>query len=356
MQRRWVKVAAGVAAFFIVVIILIPFLVKADTFRPTIEAQLSTALGRRVALGHLSFSLLKGSLVANDISIADDPAFSTSPFLGAKSLQIGVHVAPLLFSHQLRITKLTVDSPAINLIHAQSGAWNFSSFGAGAAATHSSQHPGAIPDLSVGELDITNGTATVSSLPASGAPFVYTGIDLSFQNLSLLKSFPFKLSAKLPGNGSLDLSGTAGPLAQNNADDTPFNATLNLKHFDPVAAGVIDLSKGIAMIVDIDAQLASNGTALTSSGKIQAANLQLTRTATPAPQPVNIDYSIAENLAARTGQVSDIAIHTGSVEAHVTGSFQQTVQAVVLDLHLAAPNLPVDQLVQLLPSFGVSLP
>ena len=202
MQKRWVRIAIAAAAPSFSSFVLIPFLVNADTFRPTIENQLSGALGRKVALGHLSFSLFTGSLVANDISIADDPAFSTSPFVGAKSLHIGVEIGPLLFHRQVRITNLTVDSPTINLIHAQSGAWNFSSIGS-AAASQTPKQESAIPDLTVGEFKIKNGSATVSSVPGNGKPFVYTGINLAVQQLSFLKSFPFQLSAKLPGAGSL---------------------------------------------------------------------------------------------------------------------------------------------------------
>ena len=38
------------------------------------------------------------------------------------------------------------------------------------------------------------------------------------------------------------------------------------------------------------------------------------------------------------------------------GGFQETPQAILLDLHLSAPNLPVDQLEQLLPVVGIHLP
>ncbi len=355
MQKRWVKAVIAVVALVIVVVGLVPFLVNADTFRPMLEDQLSTALGRRIALGHLSFSLLSGSIVAQNISVADDPAFSTSPFIQAKSLYIGVEIVPFLFHHQVRITKLTIDSPAIHLIHAQNGTWNYSSLGRSTTPA-APQQQSAFPDLTVSELKIKNGSATVSSIPATGKPFVYSDIDLAIQQLSFAKSFPFQLSASLPGDGSLKLDGAAGPLAQKDASDTPFRATLQLKHFDPVAAGVIDPSKGISMVLDINSQLASDGTALSSTGKIQAAKLQLARTGSPAPQPVNIDYTISDNLDARTGRVSDIAVHTGSVAVHVTGSYRLTAQAIVLDLRLAAPNLPIDQLEQLLPAFGVRLP
>ena len=354
MHKRWVRIAIAIAVVIVLVVVLVPFFVNADTFRPTIQQELSESLGRRVTLGHLSFSLLRGSLEANNIAIADDPSFSSAPFLQAKVFRIGVEVIPLLFHHQVHITKLIVDSPSINLIHAQNGKWNFSSLAG--ASTSSAQSTTQVPNLTVSQLTISDGSATVSSLPAVGPPFVYNGVNLSVQNFSFLSSFPFTLSAKLPGSGTLALNGNAGPLSQTNAADTPFKAALKLTHFDPVAAGAIPANQGISMLVDLDSQLASNGTTLTSTGKIQATHLQLARTGSPAPQPVNIDYSVAQDLATRAGRVSDLAIHTGSVAAHVTGSYQLTPQATVLNLQLAAPNLPIDQLEQLLPAFGVTLP
>lgn len=355
MQKRWMKVLLAVIALVIVVIALIPFFVNADTFRPMLQEELSSTLGRKVTLGHLSFSLISASLVAKNISIADDPAYSTSPFLQAKLFHIGVEVAPFLFHRKLSITHLTIDSPAIQLIQSQDGKWNFSSIG-GAAPTPASTQPAAIPDLTIGALTISNGSATVSSLPATGKPFVYSKVDLSVHEFSFKKSFPFRLSAELPGQGTLQLDGGAGPLSKKNAADTPFRANLVIKHLDPVAAGLIDPSKGISMVADINSQVESDGTALKSTGRIQAAHLQLARTGSPAPNPVNISYAISDNLDTRTGQVSDLAVHTGSIAVHINGGFRRTPQAVLLDLRLAAPNLPIDQLEQLLPAVGIRLP
>jgi AsmA protein len=355
MNRRWIRVVAVVAAIVIAAILLLPFLINADTFRPILQNQLSEALGRKVTLSHLSFSLFSGSLVANNITIADDAAFSNAPFIAAKSLHIGVKVMPLLFHHQLHVTRLAIDSPAIQLIQNNKGVWNFSSLG-GAAASAPSGQATAIPNFTVGELTISNGSAAVSSLPATGKPFVYSKVNLQLRQFSLASSFPFQLSANLPGDGSLKLSGTAGPLSKKNAADTPFDAALQIKHLDPVAAGLVDAGKGISMTADIDAQIKSDGTTATSNGKISAARLQLARTGSPAPNPVQIDYTVSDNLDARTGQISDLAIHSGSVAVHVTGGFRFTSQNIVLDLRLSAPNLPIDQVEALLPAFGVQLP
>lgn len=356
MKKSWMKIVIAVVALVVAAVVVAPFLVNADTFRPKLEAQLSSALGRKITLGHLSFSLLKGSIVAENISVADDPAFSSTPFLEAKSLYIGVELGPLLFHRQVRITELTVESPSIHLISKENGVWNFSSLGSTATTTPTPPTESAFPDLNVGELKIADGSATLSSLPPIGKPFTYTGINLDIQKFSFIQSFPFKLAATLPGNGSFALEGTAGPVSKANAANTPFKASLEVKNFDPVAAGVVESGKGIAMVVGINAQIESNGTGLTSSGKIQAAKLQLARNGSPAHNPVNIDYAIAHDLEARAGKVTDIAVHTGSVVAHINGGYKLTPEAVVLNLRLAAPNLPIDQLVQLLPAVGVTLP
>ena len=220
MKKPWVKLVAAVAALFLLIVILVPLFVHADSFRPVVEKQLSTALGRQVTLGQLGFSLLSGSLQAHTIAIADDPAFSSSPFLQAKSLEIGVEVSPLLFHRQVHITKLTIDSPSISLLLNQSGKWNFSSLGGASSAP--GQKPSAIPDFTVGELSIKDGSATVSTIPAVRKPFVYSAINLTVKKFSFASSFPFELTADLPASGSLTLKGEGGPLSQTNAADTPF--------------------------------------------------------------------------------------------------------------------------------------
>jgi len=357
MQRRWVKVTLAVAALVMIVVGLIPLLINADTFRPKVEGELTSSLGRKVTLGHLSFSLLSGSLIAEEITVTDDPAFSTKTFLEAKRLHIGIELGAFLFRHLVRITTFTVDSPTIHLIHAQNGTWNFSSLGS-ATARKPAAHPqeSILPALSVGEINIKNGNVIVSSSPAAGKPFVCSNLNLSLQKFSFQNQFPFQLSIKLPGKGSFQINGTAGPVAQKDASNTPFHATFQLNHFDPVAASLIDPSLGYSMVADFNAQLDSNGTDLTSTGKIEAEGLQLARGGSPAPHPVSIDYTISHSLKACTGRVADISIHTGSVAAHVNGSYNVTPQALVLDLHLSAPGLPVDQLEELLPAAGIHLP
>jgi AsmA protein len=352
-----ISILVAVAVLLLLAVLLVPLFVNANTFRPTLETQLSAALGRKVTLGNLSFSVFSGSLVADNISIADDPAFGSKPFLQAQSLRIGVEVAPLLFHRQLLVTSFVADSPSINLVHNARGVWNFSNIGSTAGSrTQNTQQESALPNFTVGQMKVENGTAVVSDVPSTGPPFTYSKLNLSVQQFSFAKAFPFVLSAGLPGGGLLDVKGNAGPVNEKDASETPLGANISVKHFDPVAAGVVQKSQGISMLADITAQVTSDGQTLTSNGAVQATKLQLVADGSPAPSPVDITYTINHNLEARSGQINDLGIHTGPVIVHVNGTYVMKGPQTTLALHLVAPNLPIDQVEALLPAFGVRLP
>jgi AsmA protein len=351
-----ISILVAIAVLLLVAVLLVPLFVNVNTFRPTLETQLSSALGRNVTLGNLSFSVFSRSLVADNISIADDPAFSPKPFLQAQSLHIGVEVAPLVFHKQLLVTSLVADSPSINLVHNAQGTWNFSDIGRTAGSrTQNTQQESALPNLTVGQMRVVNGTATVSDVPLTGSPFVYSKLNLSVDQFSFAKAFPFVLSASLPGGGLLDMKGNAGPVNEKDASETPLGANISLKHFDPVAAGVIPASQGISMLADITAQVVSDGQTLTSNGTASASRLQLVANGAPTPNPVDIAYTIHHNLNGRSGQINDLGIKTGGVTVHINGTYAMNPQTT-LALHLAAPNLPINQVEALLPAAGVRLP
>src|SRR6266851_9023589 len=153
---RIVLIVVGV---LIVLVLIVPFLIPVNQFRPTIEEKASAALARKVQLGNLSLSLITGSLSADNLSIGDDPKFSSSPFLTAKSFNVGVEILPLIFSKNLNITGVTIDTPQVTLLHNPAGVWNFSSLGGAAAKSEAkkpSSGPSAAADLSIAKFVLKN--------------------------------------------------------------------------------------------------------------------------------------------------------------------------------------------------------
>ena len=117
-MKRILKWAGIVVAVLFVAVLAIPFFVNVNDFRPTLESRLTAALGREVKLGKLQLKLLSGEVMADDLSVAEDPNFGTPAFLKASSLHVGVELWPFLLSRKVIVTDLTIDQPQISLVHA----------------------------------------------------------------------------------------------------------------------------------------------------------------------------------------------------------------------------------------------
>ncbi len=355
-MKKSVKIGlATVISLPILAAATIPLFVDANTFRPMIESRLSAALSRKVTLGPLSLSVLTGSLVANDLAIAEDPKFGQTPFFTAKRLRIGVQMKPLLFKRQLIVRSFEVDAPQIHLIRAEDGFWNFSTLSHGASSQNTTQ-PASLPDLPVGLITIKDGKATIETMPLQGNPQVYDHLDVKLEHFSLAVAFPFTVSASLPGDGKVKVSGTAGPIDAQDAASTTFDAQLTINHLDPVAAGYVDPAAGISMIASLDTHIVSDGVHVTSDGKVHAEHLILLKGGVAAPHPLDVNYQIAHALKSNSGQISDLALQTGAVAIHITGNYQLAANVPVFDLKLLAQSVPIDGLQALMPAVGVKLP
>ena len=89
-MKSWMKITLAAIGVLAVLLSAVPFFINANTFRPIVETKLTAAVGRPVTLANLRLSLIQGSIVAKDLSIADDSGYSTIPFLKARELQIRV--------------------------------------------------------------------------------------------------------------------------------------------------------------------------------------------------------------------------------------------------------------------------
>jgi AsmA protein len=360
LMKNILKILAIVVAVLIVILIAIPFLIDANAFRPKIESELTGALGREVKVGNLSLSIFSGGVTADNISIADDPAFSKSPFVQAKSLKVGVEMIPLIFSKELRVTELTLADPEISLVKSENGEkWNFSSLGSKQAAAQNPTKPttsSSNPELSVAKLSVENGRVTISNANSKEKPHVYDKVNIELINFSFTSSFPFKVTSDLPAGGSLKLDGTAGPIDANNAAATPFQAKVSVQQMNLASSGFIDPASGIAGIADFDGTVASDGHEAKTSGTLKASKLQVAAKGSPAGKLVELQYAVTYNLAKQAGVLSEGNLSLGKAVAHLTGSYEARGATTSVEMKLSGQGMPVDDLEAMLPALGVVLP
>jgi len=347
------KIIGIIVAVLFLIVIALPFVLNVNAFRPRIETDLSAALGRQVKVGNLKLSILTGSVSADDLSIADDPSFSTTPFVRAKAIDVGVQIITLIFSKSLLITNIELDEPQVILLRSTSGKWNFSTLGTRTAAKPSESSN---PNLSVGKLTVKNGSLSMGTANSSVKPSVYQNVNVSVKDFSLTSQFPFTLSAILPGNGSLKLDGKAGPIDASDAATTPVQAQITVKQLDLAASGFVPPSSGISGMADFDGNLNSDGHEVKSTGTVKASNLKLSPKGRPAGRPVDVKYTITYALQPQAGQVSSADASVGKAVARITGSFDMKGESTVINMKINADGMPVDDLETLLPALGVSLP
>ena len=357
LNMRAVKIVGIAFAVVAVILIALPLLINVNNFRPKIESELTTAMGRQVTLGELSLSILRGRVGVNDVSIADDPAFSKSPFITAKSLKIGVELLPLIFSKQLNVTGIVLDEPQITLLKSNSGTWNFSSLG-GASAKQSPEpaKSGASQALSIAKLEIKDGKLTVGKANSTAKPQVYDKLNVEMTNFSSTSQFPFELTVNLPGGGNANVSGKAGPINPQDAAKTPFDATTKVKDMDIAASGFVDPASGIGGLVDFDGSVNSNGSQAKAAGTLSCEKLKLSPKGSPAPKAVTVKYAVDTDLDRQAGTITQGDIAIGKAAARLTGGFQTQGETQILNLKLRAPDMSVDELEAMLPALGVVLP
>jgi AsmA protein len=356
-MNRTLKIVGIVLVIILLAVIALPFLINVNSFRPKLESELSTALGRQVKVGNLSLSILSGSVSAEDLSISDDPAFSKDAFIRAKSLKVGVEVMPLIFSKTLHITDITLDKPEIALLRDASGKWNFSSLGGKSEPEKKpADASSSTANLSVSKLDVKDGRISVNRADSSIKPHVYDNVDISVRDFSLTSQFPFTVTANLPGGGTAKVDGKAGPINSADVSSTPLNAKVDIKGLDLTASGFVEPSSGIAGIADFDGTLTSDGKMARTSGTLKADKLKLSEKGSPAGRPVEVKYATDYDMVKQGGTLTQGDVSMGKALAKLTGTYQSQGEATLLNMKLNADGMPVDDLEAMLPALGIVLP
>jgi len=353
--KKILKIVGIIAVVLILIIIALPFLIDVNKFKPTIETNISDALGRKVEIGNISLAILSGGVSVDNVVISDDPAYSRTPFLQAKQVTVGVALLPLIFSKKLEVSSFTVTDPQVSLLRSSSGAWNFSTMGAG-GSKQKSKDASAPANFSVEKLKISNGTIVMGTGGAHPKTQTYQEVSLEVSDLSYTSQFPFKFSAKTPGGGTVKLDGKAGPVDATDASLTPLDAKINAEHFDIAASGVVDTSTGLAGVVDFTGDLASDGHQMNSKGTVKANKIKLVAAGSPASVPVDVDYDTSYDLKRQAGTLKQGDVHIGKGLARLTGSYDIAGASPTLNMKLNGQGMPVGDLEGMLPAAGITLP
>ena len=354
-MRRAALIGGIAVGMLLLGVLVLPFLVDVNHFRPAIQSALTRSLGREVKIGDLHLSILSGTVTAGDLSIADDPAFGQQDFLRAKALTLSINPWQAAFSRKLNVGGVSIDSPDTVLTQAPSGIWNFSSLGA-KASKQSEPASAAGGNLAISVKSLKINGARVAVTRAGAKPEIIDNVSIDVKDFAPGAVFPFSLSAKIAGGGEIALDGKAGPLDSADTANTPIASSLKITNLNLAASGLMPGSSGIDGLVSVDGAVNSNGHTVETTGRIKAERVKLAPRGTAARSPLIVDVALTEDTNGRTGKISRGDVAIGSVKGSLTGTWSGQGNARTLNLILAAPNIPVSGLEELLPTLDIVLP
>ncbi|MEO5926884.1 MAG: AsmA family protein [Bryobacteraceae bacterium] len=358
-MKTLLKIAAALVALVLIAIVALPFLIDANRFRPLLEQQLSQALGRQVTIGNLSLALLQGGVSANDLSISDDPDFAKQPFLTAKSLNVAVDLKALILSRALHVQGVTIEGAEVALIQQENGAWNFSSLGAAKSEPAPVATPTPAPTAAEAPLDLSVKLVRIQNahvaLMQRDQKRDFKDVNFELRDFSTTAALPFSLSAGV-GGGTVALTGTAGPIAKADTAETPFDTQIEIKALDLAAANFTREESGLAGVLSFTGSVNSNGTTAAVKGAATIDRLRLSRPGGIATRPVAANIALVHNLKTRTGNIARSTIKLGSASAEISGSYNLTTVSPTINVALAGPGMPLQELLSFLPVFDIVLP
>ena len=123
-SRKILVAALVVVALPLLALAALPFLLKGNSFRPALQAQMEQRLHRSVTVGDIQVKTFPLALRISDLRIGQ-PAGTVSklPFVAAKNFLHAVHLLPLL-RKEVVINAVWLRSPRIELVRSQAGTWN----------------------------------------------------------------------------------------------------------------------------------------------------------------------------------------------------------------------------------------
>ncbi|HLX73545.1 MAG TPA: AsmA family protein [Terriglobales bacterium] len=373
-MRKAAIIIGIIIAVIIGILLIAPVFININQYRPQIQSELQQKLGRQVTFGDLHLRLLTPRLRVDNLTISDDPHFSTGrPFAQAQELDVSIALLPLI-SKKIEVNSLTLQHPDIELVRNAQGVWNFSTIGQPGGATQPRapqrpapaqkpappNQPSSQPNAGAFELKnlrISDGQMALTDYQKRQPRAVYNNIDLSLSNFAPGKPFSISATVHLPGAGSqvVSLDGTGGPINQSNMAATPFDGTLKLQQVAlsaaqkflnaPALAGTDATLSGDMKIRNQAGNIASSGTLKLQNPVIHGINLGY---------PIAADYAVSDNLENDVLTISKGALRLGSTPLAIAGSMNLKPTPAQVNLQLKASDVSLGEVARLASAMGVA--
>ena len=354
-KKKLIIVLGSILGLFLVLLLVLEFAIDLNSYKGQISAPLQKTLQRRVEIGNISHTLLRGPGAAmQDVTISNSLE-NGSALLHVKELVAKLKLLPLL-SKKISVSKVLVNSPLLVLKRDRDGLWNIQDLlGMPAEAsqvevqTEEENAPDAgprVPDTEDEPEKAPKATESPQKIPSSSPPALsqfsldsfrlndgtirivddFLGVNTEFSDIqgrlddvALDSPLSFELSAAINRGeqGRFEAKGKVGPL--------PADGQFNNMDLDLTAA-----------LTQIDV---AHFTPYYQMAQVQE-NV-------PANERLDAKVKLSGNMATLVASTANVKV--GGVEVDVEGTVGELDRGPKLDLRISTQELPWEKLIQLLP-------
>jgi len=240
--KKTLLFGVGLLAVLAVALLVLPPFIDLGAYKSRYLPLVEDALQRKVDVGEVRFRILPApSVRIAALNVSDNPAFSKEPFFTARQIELQLKFWPLL-KGEFRVDELILEKPVINFRRQADGSFNFADIAQKKGAvkkkepTPKAQAPAKFAQLIHSHLSIIEEGAVKKKepTPKAQAPAKFAqliparlrieggeitlqtkgqkaltirGVDVSLEDFSVDRPFPYRISLNLPGLKTITLGG-----------------------------------------------------------------------------------------------------------------------------------------------------
>jgi uncharacterized protein involved in outer membrane biogenesis len=275
MKKRLIVIGGVLVVLVVLVIVLLTNLEAiVNKNKDALLARAKRQIGRDITVEKIGVTLRGGIGVRlENFTVADDPQFSSEPFVEAQSLQVNAKILPLL-RKQFEIKRVVLNQPLIRVTRDENGTLSTSTFGSAPTepgtpgAAESAGSPATAP-LVVSLIDINGGELRFVD-KKEGLDLRVTQIESSVEELDFTKPISLEISAAfLEEKPNIELDATFGPVGQEfDIENLAFESSLTVDPIDvdaladAVPAAAKAMPPDVAIGGPVSARIDASGTLL----------------------------------------------------------------------------------------------
>ncbi len=218
-------VVAIVLVLLALIILSLPFLLDLNRYRDQYLPILEQALDRHIEVEDVRLTLFPTlGVQLREVAIADDPAFTSKPFLMVPSVQVVVEWRPLL-QRRIEVQRILVERPIVQVIRSIKGDLNISTMGkiptSGQVASKSADPKDSVSPLlgvlAVKQFSVIGGTLQFEDrMPLHPKRYQIENMTLNTESVGIGKTAQVRIHGMvMPYQIPFDVKGRFGPVQEN---------------------------------------------------------------------------------------------------------------------------------------------